>query len=118
MIPAFLLDIGFGRDSVYLLSLAMSNNPSNQTPNPNNQDTGYKEAGNVLSKSPRKSLLTRQFLRPDKRVDGDGDSAVDVLCGTVFGETHFAEGFCGADYGFEVADLYVVSICTSLPEAR
>ena len=60
---------------------------------------------NVLGKSPSKRLPTADFLGADKGIHRDGDGAIDVLRGAVLAETHFAEGFGDADYGFEVADL-------------
>ena len=60
---------------------------------------------NILRKRPRERLLTADLLPADERVDRDGDGAVDVLRGAVFGQAHLAKGLADAHDGFEVADL-------------
>ena len=74
-----------------------------------------KKGNNILCKRPRERLLTADLLPADERVDRDGDGAVDVLRGAVFGQAHLAKGLADAHDGFEVADLagfngYFVSI--------
>ena len=71
------------------------------------QNTGNwkKRGGDILSERSRQCFLTADFLPADEGIHGDGDGAVDILRGAVFGEAHFAEGFADAHYGFEVADL-------------
>lgn len=61
----------------------------------------------VLGKGSGEGLLAADLLAADETLDGDGDGAVDVLGGAVFGEAHAAEGFADADDGFEMTDLFV-----------
>lgn len=61
----------------------------------------------VLGKGSGEGLFAADLLAADETLDGDGDGAVDVLGGAVFGEAHSAEGFADADDGFEMTDLFV-----------
>jgi hypothetical protein len=63
----------------------------------------------VLCERPCQSLLCTDLLRANERVDGYGNSAIDVKCRAIFRQTHLAERFSNSHDGLKMTNLLHVS---------
>lgn len=67
----------------------------------------------VLGKCTRQRLFAADLLAADEGVYGDSNRTVNVLCGTILGQTHLAEGFRDTHDGFKMTDLVCISTCST-----
>ena len=100
-----------------IVSVPLNSSPNTDSPSPGRRGTSPLVTSirrtwppeRVLRKCPCERLLAADFLAANEGVNGDSDGAIDVLRRDVFGQPHFAEGFCDAHNSFEMTDLRAMS---------
>ena len=67
--------------------------------------TSPRQNNDILSKSPRQRLLSRNLLTPHKRIHSNSNSAINVLTTAVIRQSHLAKRLGNAHDGFEMSNL-------------